>query len=196
MRHLGPGLFLDPPEAGRSYGEYCDYWLAGLAESVDCLTVSGGAWRAARTSIWVIRPGKRPTLASIEKLRTLGWKRAPNRRGSEKPLLVEDSRPAPLDLSWLFAAVNEGSNRSSSQQLMKVVSALNSLLKARRFTDLNYMLSKLQPERLSPELMLTFARLTFPVRELLSNWYSFVRKVKKELESREMDSKRMLQGLI
>jgi hypothetical protein len=117
-------------------------------------------------------------------------------RGSEKPLLVEDSRPAPLDLSWLFAAVNEGSNRSSSQQLMKVVSALNSLLKARRFTDLNYMLSKLQPERLSPELMLTFARLTFPVRELLSNWYSFVRKVKKELESREMDSKRMLQGLI
>ncbi len=89
-----------------------------------------------------------------------------------------------------------GTERSSSEQLMCAIAGLNALLKNRSFDELNLIIGMVHPQRLSPELMLTFARLTFPVRDFLSNWFPFVRKIKNELDRRELDSKKLLKGLI
>jgi len=101
-----------------------------------------------------------------------------------------------LDLKWLFAAMKSGTDRSSSEQLMNTIAGLNEVLKSRKFAELNLILGMIHPQRLSPELMLTFARVTFPVRELLPNWFPLVRRIKNELERRNLDSKQLLNGLI
>jgi hypothetical protein len=100
------------------------------------------------------------------------------------------------DLKWLFSAMRGGPKRSSSEQLMCAIAGLNALLKNRSFDELNLIMGMVRPQRLSPELMLTFARLTFPVRDFLSNWFPFVRKIKNELDRRELDPKKLLKGLI
>lgn len=89
-----------------------------------------------------------------------------------------------------------GAERSSSERLLCAIGGLNALLKNRNFEELDLILGMVHPQRLSPELMLTFARLTFPVRQLLPNWFPFVRKIKNELDRRELNSKKMLKGLI
>jgi hypothetical protein len=104
--------------------------------------------------------------------------------------------PVSLDLNWLFSAMKGGTERSSSEQIMSVITGLNALLKDRRFEELNLIIGMVHPQRLSPELMLTFARLTFPVRDLLSSWFPFVRKIRQELDRRDLDSKKLLKGLI
>ena len=52
---------------------------------------------------------------------------------------------------------------------------LNSLLKRRHFDILDLVFAAVQPSRISPEVMLALARVTYPVRECLPHWYSFVR---------------------
>lgn len=103
--------------------------------------------------------------------------------------------PRSLDLSWVFAAMNEGIDQSSSAQIMRAIENLNSLLKERQFRALNAIFFLINPRKLTPELMVTFARVTYPVRHCLPNWYGFVRRIKKELDHRALDSERLLSGL-
>jgi hypothetical protein len=125
-------------------------------------------------------------------LRFAGQKRSP---AAEEPAAVQD-KAVTLDLAWLFSVLAEKPERSSSEQILSAIAGLNRLLKNRQFSELNLILGIVSPERLSPELMLTFARLTFPVRDLLSDWFSFVTNVKNELDRRKLDAKQLLKGLI
>ena len=101
-----------------------------------------------------------------------------------------------LDLSWVFEAMSGDVAHSSSQQIVAAIAGLNTLLKNKQFKELSMILLIINPKRLSPELMLTFARVTFPVRELISSWHQFLRRVKHELDGRNLDSKRLLTGLL
>lgn len=79
---------------------------------------------------------------------------------------------------------------------MRAIGGLNALLKERRFEALNAVFAMLNTSKLTPELMVAFARVTYPVKEFLPGWYGFVRRVKNELDRRDLDSGRLLNGLL
>ena len=104
-------------------------------------------------------------------------------------------RPS-TDLSWVFAAMNNSPQRSTSRQIIAAVEGLNGLLKQRNFAELDYIFLIIRPANLSPELMIAFARVTFPVRKLLPSWYQFIRRIKHELDRRNADTGKLLNGLL
>ncbi|NVN85975.1 MAG: hypothetical protein HXX15_07775 [Rhodopseudomonas sp.] len=116
------------------------------------------------------------------------------------PFCILDDEPArkrrALDLSWLFNAVTAGTESSNTDQIKDVIAGLNSLLKERRFDDISRIYSVIPPKLLTPELMLTLLRVTFPVRMKILSWHSLLTKVRFELESRGLPAKEILIGLI
>ncbi|WP_139031513.1 hypothetical protein [Bradyrhizobium sp. ORS 375] len=92
--------------------------------------------------------------------------------------------------------MSEDAGRSTSQQIMSTISALNELLQKRQFDEIGTIFGIINPKRLSPELMLALVRVTFPVRQVVPGWYQLVRRIKAELDERHLDSKRLLVGLL
>jgi hypothetical protein len=127
------------------------------------------------------------------------WMRARltrGKRGQQKVRPIDAGQPVSLDLSWAFGAMSEDVGHSTSQQIMSTISALNELLGKRQFAEMGIIFGIINPKRLSPELMLTLLRVTFPVRELVPGWYQLVRRIKTELDVRHLDSKNLLVGLL
>jgi hypothetical protein len=116
--------------------------------------------------------------------------------GPQKQPTKDVGRRIRLDLSWVFRAMSENVEQSSSQQIMSAITALNELLKNRQFVEIGLIFAIISPKRLSPELMLTLIRVSFPVRGLVTGWYQFVRKIKNELDERRLDSRKLLIGLL
>ena len=152
---------------------------------------------ATRRRISAFYPDLEPQVAK-ENL-TPRWLKSRLTRGKrhrKSVLLIDAGYPPSLDLSWAFEAMSAGTERGTSQQIMSTISALNELLKARQFNDIGAVFGIINPKRLSPELMLTLIRVTFPVKELIPGWYQLVRRIKNELDQRQLDSKKILVGLI
>lgn len=60
---------------------------------------------------------------------------------------------------------------------------------------MSIILSTLILDRLAPEVLIAFSRLTYPVRTRIANWPKFVHAAEKTLESRGIDGRRVLAGL-
>lgn len=122
----------------------------------------------------------------------IAWKK---RRQLIVPSKDEHDR-ASLDLSWAFEAMSGDVGHSTSQQIMSTISALNVLLGKRQFDEIGMIFAIINPERLSPELMLTLVRVTYPVRKLIPGWYNLLRRIKGALDARRLDSRSLLIGLL
>lgn len=112
------------------------------------------------------------------------------------PLLPSTVAERSVDLSWLTKLYSSTENMLvSSSQLSNVIVNINLLLKKQRFEDLAFIFASLKLDRLAPEVLLAFARLTFPVRQKIGRWTKFVSNVERSLNSRGLDGKKLLRGL-
>jgi hypothetical protein len=101
------------------------------------------------------------------------------------------------DLSWLSELYFSGENtRISSEKLTGVIVQINNLLKDRKFDSLTLILNAIQLDRVAPEVMIAFSRLTYPVRKQIPGWAKFVGRVEEALNSRNIDAKAVLRGLL
>ena len=101
-----------------------------------------------------------------------------------------------VDISWLSELYLSGENtRVSSKTLANAIVNINNLLKSQKFDSFSIVLNALQLDRVAPEVMIAFARLTFPVRLKIPGWAKFVSRVDDALKSRGIDGKLVLQGL-
>ncbi|WP_144435579.1 hypothetical protein [Roseovarius atlanticus] len=101
------------------------------------------------------------------------------------------------DLSWLFAAYNSvESEKPSVKNLTNTVQGINELIQKGKFDLLAKILGSAKLSQMSNETMLAFARSSFPVREQIANWKTFVAEVQSELDRREKNSARLLKGLV
>jgi hypothetical protein len=100
------------------------------------------------------------------------------------------------NLAWFFKAHDGDISRSTSDELVAVINGFNVLLKQRQFQAIDQVFRTAKLSQLSPEKMVALARITFPVRTLLNEWQSFVRRAHQELQSRHLDATIILKGLV
>jgi hypothetical protein len=99
------------------------------------------------------------------------------------------------NLGWFFESQKQGREYSSSQELMLIINGMNKLMKAKKFHIIDMVLKSAFVENMSPQMIVAFSRTVFSVRSQLSEWRSFVRRAKSELEFRSLDAERLLKGL-
>jgi len=85
--------------------------------------------------------------------------------------------------------------RSSSEELVSCIGALNALLKRGSFDVIDTVLRSVPLDRMSPELIVTFARVTFAVRRHLRAWGQFVLDARSALSQKGLNPAVVLKGL-
>jgi hypothetical protein len=116
---------------------------------------------------------------------------------------IENLAPVPAvvverrtDLSWLTTLYSSTENvRISSAQLQDVIININALLRDKKFDDLAFLLASLKFDRVAPEVLIAFARVTYQVRTRIGHWSKFLSNVELSLNSRGIDGKKLLRGL-
>lgn len=105
------------------------------------------------------------------------------------------STGAVLDSSWIFQILSS-TDADGEKPLKPTLKGVNALIASANFAFLDRLLISLPLKNMNRFVMLGLARSSNPVRSKLSNWRTFILRARDELEARNLDSARLLQGLI
>lgn len=97
--------------------------------------------------------------------------------------------------SWLSDAVVAGPDRYDIGVLTKIVSELESGMRAGNFELIGGLLRKLPYEALSPQVVVTVLRTTFSARAYIPRWTQAREAARQALSRRGLNSERILRGL-
>lgn len=100
-----------------------------------------------------------------------------------------------IDLGWMFKALRS-TNDTGIGVIASVVDGVNTLIAAGEFRLLDKALTNINVATASKHVLLGLARSTFPVRTKLTAWRSFVNGVDEAFHQRNLDSARLLKGLL
>jgi hypothetical protein len=89
----------------------------------------------------------------------------------------------------------EGEQRASSDGLFHFLEAMFELSSEKRFTEVDWLLTYAQPEKLAPEYSVGMLRSTANTFQSLDSWSAFRGKVRDDLQRRGFDPAPILIGL-
>jgi hypothetical protein len=105
------------------------------------------------------------------------------------------AKPA-IDLSWLVNAIGAGRDGCGLEVLSNLIAGLGDLLTNKDYDAVDLILRSIGLNSVSPEVMLAFGRTCFAARQALSEWSSFVRRIRHEFERRGLAADRAVRGLV
>ncbi|UWQ83533.1 hypothetical protein [Leisingera caerulea] len=112
---------------------------------------------------------------------------------SHKAISVESA----ISLDWYIRAVSLGADEPVSvSDLSYYIKGLNSLIGAGSYQTLNKLLDDVIGRDINIQVLLAFARASFPVRSEIVGWRNFVSKSADLLEAKGKNSETLLRGLI
>jgi hypothetical protein len=125
----------------------------------------------------------------------------PSHLGGSIPETVDASPPAPvsitsLSMPWLANAIAVGPETYKIEHLTEIVAALDDHLHAGHFDLIGDALRAMPVDLLSVQTLVTVMRTTGTARHLIPRWQSSVAAVATSLDKRNLDSKRLLRGII
>lgn len=85
---------------------------------------------------------------------------------------------------------------NTTKEISPVYEEINDLLSESKFNFVDYFLETADPVALSDLMLVALPSLTYSSRDKLPNWNEFVIFCKQELDSRGIDSKLELKGLL
>lgn len=97
---------------------------------------------------------------------------------------------------WLVQAHLRGAARAKRGELARDFREINSLLVSRNWQAIDELLVGADVTQLSPELLVGMARAVSSVSGHLSNWRSYVSRVKLEFQARSLPADEILKGLL
>lgn len=126
-----------------------------------------------------------------EMLRTVQEDRYRHDRGTRH------QTPPCIDISWFDLAMQPASGPLKPSEIMPVIAGITNMLKERYFDEVDLLLKSFKVKNAAPEIMVALLRTTFPLRgNPLRHWLKLLRQVRSELTSRELDSEKILRGLL
>lgn len=87
-------------------------------------------------------------------------------------------------------------DETGSSVLSAVIDGVNTLIAENEFSLLDSALNDIDVETASKHVLLGLARATYPARTRLAAWKDFVNRVDQAFRHRELDSDRLLKGLL
>jgi hypothetical protein len=112
----------------------------------------------------------------------------------EFDLITLKASPDPVRL--LEEMYGEGAERASSDGLFRILDAMFELSSRKKSTEVDWLLTKAQPEKLAPEYAVGILRATSNDFTWLDSWSNFRDKVRDDLERRGFDAAQVLVGLL
>lgn len=100
-----------------------------------------------------------------------------------------------FDAKWIFEARNS-TDEDGISKLTSTIDGVNHLISIQEYKFLDQVFAVIPPSTASRHVLLALVRSTFPVRSRLSAWQHFVLKVKSAFDDRDLDSAKLLKGLI
>lgn len=100
-----------------------------------------------------------------------------------------------FDAKWIFEARNS-TDEDGISKLTSTIDGVNHLISIQEYKFLDQVFAVIPPSTASRHVLLALVRSTFPVRSRLSTWQHFVLKVKSAFDDRDLDSAKLLKGLI
>ena len=102
---------------------------------------------------------------------------------------------ASIDVGWMFDALRS-TDDSGPSALTAVIDGVNNLIADSEYDLLNSTLTGINVDTASKHVLLALARSTYPARTRLATWKDFVNRVDEAFRRRELDSDRLLKGLL
>lgn len=126
---------------------------------------------------------------------------SPHAGTSADDLEYEETRTSdPVDLSWYFSVVQEGSDlQPDAARLALTISGISQLVKnglRDEFDRLDKLLSQTDCRSMSDASAVAFVRASYPFRSKLSQWKPFAERTANALRERGSDPERLLKGVI
>lgn len=100
------------------------------------------------------------------------------------------------ELDWLGEFYSKHSQASKAEEIFPLVKGVGEMFQKRQYGLVDRILNEAELDALSPTVMITLVRTTYPARKKLNKWSSAVGAVKDQLDSQGLDSKRLLRGLV
>jgi hypothetical protein len=100
-----------------------------------------------------------------------------------------------IGLNWLTDAIEAGRDSCNKKILVALIAGLSELLSHKQYANIDVIFRSLDPDNLSPEVLVAVARTSFAARSRLKTWVSMVKRIKAEFERRNLDARGLMQGL-
>lgn len=102
-----------------------------------------------------------------------------------------------VDVTWFTRVIENSTERMKSSDLIPVIEGMTELLEANYFDEVDCLLKSCTVQELAPEMLVTMLRTTFPLRgNKLQYWFRLLKWTRVELDRRNLDSKKILRGLV
>lgn len=98
-------------------------------------------------------------------------------------------------LNWVLTIQSGDVAHASKEHLVLMVQGMNDLLRQQNFDTVDLVLRSMNPAALGPELLVGLVRITSAVRSKLPGWAGFLKVVRGELQSRNLNVATLLKGL-
>lgn len=119
------------------------------------------------------------------------------RNHHNRPGIIERRQSPSVDLSWYRKAIEPSTTPLKPADLAPVITGINNMLKVGYFEELDMLLKSFKVKQAAPEMMVTMLRMTYPARSNpLRQWSRLLREVRTELQIRQLDTSKILNGLI
>jgi hypothetical protein len=105
-------------------------------------------------------------------------------------------RRSPSKAEWALELEKLGPKRPSTQELAGLIRSLNSVLRAGDFWQIDNAFRTLNVTKISVEGLIALLRTTYYRRSSLETWTAFLESVRKELNSRGLNTQEVLFGLL
>lgn len=104
--------------------------------------------------------------------------------------------PIAAQLGWLAEFYDQHSHASTAEEIFPLISGIGEMFQNKQYGAVDRVLSEAELATLSPTVMITLVRTTYPARKKLDHWSTAVEAVKDQLDSQGLDAKRLLRGLV
>ncbi len=126
---------------------------------------------------------------------------SPHAATSAEDFEYEETKTSePVDLSWYFSVVQEGSDEQpDAARLAVTIRGISQLVKnglRDEFDRLDKLLSQTDCSSMSDASAVAFVRASYPFRSKLSQWKPFAAKTANTLRERGSDADQLLKGVI
>ncbi len=99
------------------------------------------------------------------------------------------------EIKWFFELQGSDKNYTNSEDLIKIINGLNSLMKKHDYEMINIILQTLETSNMSPEMLVAYSRTTYSIRSRITEWSYFITRAKSELSARGFDADKLMRGL-
>jgi hypothetical protein len=101
-----------------------------------------------------------------------------------------------VDISWFKFVEKSAGSQITTNDLEKVISGLNLMMKHKQFLQIGILFRSLNLKKVAPEILIAFLRSTFSLKNQLAKvWFQFRDDVDKELRRRKLPPDIILKGL-